>query len=281
MQDYVDQAVEKYEALAGAKPLKKVSTPFLPEGSLPECDDEVRGELAGDACGVLTKNLYAARLRRPDLLKPINELAKSVTKWTRNHDRQLWRLMCYMKSTRDFQLEGVVNNKPEDLHLQLFVDADFSGERKDSKSTSGAWMRLAGSQTSFPLMWSSKRQTSTSRSTTEAEVIAMASAIFGEAIPVLQLFETLLGRRVNLEVCEDNQATMQVVQRGYSSKLRHITRTHKVNLGSLAEFFEDPHNVLKYTETTQQVADIFTKAVEGSKWQNAISLLRVGCFPNK
>ena len=155
------------------------------------------------------KNLYAARLSRPDLLKPINELAKSVTKWTRNHDRQLWRLMCYMKTTRDFQLEGVVNNKPEDLHLQLFVDADFSGERKDSKGASGAWMRVAGAQTSFPLMWSSKRQTSTSRSTTEAEVIAMASAIFGEAIPVLQLFETLLGRRVNLEVCEDNQATMQ------------------------------------------------------------------------
>ena len=270
MSDYVDQAVEKYEALAGAKPLKKVLTPFLPEGSLPERDDEIRGELAGEACGVLMKNLYAARLSRPDLLKPINELAKSVTKWTRNHDRQLWRLMCYMKSTRDFQLEGVVNNKPEDLYLQLFVDADFSGERKDSKSTSGAWVCLAGAETSFPLMWSSKRQTSTSRSTTEAEVIAMASAIFGEAIPVLQLFETLLGRKVNLEVCEDNQATMQVVQRGYSAKLRHITRTHKVNLGSLAEFFEDPHNVLKYTETTQQVADIFTKAVEGSKWQNAI-----------
>ena len=130
MSDYVDQAVEKYEALAGAKPLKKVSTPFLPEGSLPECDDEVRGELAGEACGVLMKNLYAARLSRPDLLKPINELAKSVTKWTRNHDRQLWRLMCYMKSTRDFQHEGVVNNKPEDLYLQLFVDEDFSGTQR-------------------------------------------------------------------------------------------------------------------------------------------------------
>ena len=275
MAEYIDQAVEKYEAIAGAKPLKKVPTPFLPDGSLPECDDEVRGELAGEACGVLMKNLYAARLSRPDLLKPINELAKSVTKWTRNQDRQLWRLMSYMKSTRHFQLEGYVNNKAEDLHLELFVDADFSGERKDSKSTSGAWMRLAGTQTSFPLMWSSKRQTSTSRSTTEAEVIAMASAIFGEALPVLGLWETLLGRKIKSDVCEDNTATIQVVQKGYSAKLRHITRTHKVNLGSLSEVFEDGQVNLRFTETAKQCADVFTKALEANKWPNALDLMQL------
>lgn len=275
MSDYVDQAVEKYEALAGAKPLRKVTTPFLPDGSLPECDDDVRGELAGEACGVLMKNLYAARLSRPDLLKPINELAKSVTKWTRNHDRQLWRLMSYMKTTRHYQLQGVVNNNKEDVHLELFVDADFSGERKDSKSTSGAWMRLAGTQTSFPLMWSSKRQTSTSRSTTEAEVIAMATAVFSEALPVMQLWETILERKIETIVCEDNQATIQVVQRGYSQKLRHISRTHKVNLGSLAEVFQDSHTKLRYTESSKQCADIFTKALEPHAWNNAIGLLEM------
>ena len=78
-----------------------------------------------------------------------------------------------------------MGNTKDDVRLELFVDADFAGENKDSKSTSGAFLRLAGTHTSFPLMWSSKRQTSTSRSTTEAEVIAMASAVFGEAVPVL------------------------------------------------------------------------------------------------
>ena len=181
------------------------------------------------------KNLYAARLSRPDLLKPINELAKSVTNWTRNHDRQLWRLMSYMKSTRNYQLEGFVNNKKEELRIELFVDSDFAGEHKDSRSTSGAWLRLAGSDTNFPLWWSSKRQSATSRSTTEAEVIAMASAVFGEALPVLQLWQTVLERSVEMVIHEDNQATIQVVHQGYSSKLRHIARTHKVNLGSLRE----------------------------------------------
>jgi hypothetical protein len=280
MAEYIDQAIEKYEALAGARPLKKVTTPFLPEGSLPQCDDEVRGELASDACGVLMKNLYAARLSRPDLLKPINELAKSVTKWTRNHDRQLWRLMCYMKTTRNFQLKGVVSNKPEDVRLELFVDSDFAGETKDAKSTSGAWLRLTGTHTSFPLMWSSKRQTSVSRSTTEAEVIAMASAVFGEAIPVLQLWETVLGRPVDLIIHEDNQATIQVVERGYSSKLRHITRTHKVNLASLRELLQEKGIKIQYVESAKQAADIFTKALEPIKWPNALELLNIKASAN-
>ena len=120
-----------------------------------------------------------------------------------------------MQTTPLYQLEGVVGNNKQDVRLELYVDADFAGEHTDAKSTSGAYLVLAGTQTHFPLMWSSKRQTSVSRSTTEAEVIAMASAVFGEAIPVLQLFETVLERQVNLIIQEDNQATIKVVERGY------------------------------------------------------------------
>jgi hypothetical protein len=129
-------------------------------------------------------------------------------------------------------------------------------------------------------MWSSKRQTSVSRSTTEAEVIAVASAVFGEAIPVLELWETVLQRPVDLIIHEDNQATIQVVERGYSSKLRHITRTHKVNLGSLSEVLQDKGIKIQYVETTKQAADIFTKALEPIKWPNAIGLLNIKASAN-
>ena len=54
----------------------------------------------------------------------------------------------------------------------------------------------------------------------------MANAVLGEAIPVLQLWELILQHPVDLIIHEDNQETMQVVEQGYSSKLRHITRTH-------------------------------------------------------
>ena len=56
---------------------------------------------------------------------------------------------------------------------------------------------------------------------------------------MLDLFELILGReKVSLEVMEDNQATMKIVQKGYSPKLRNINRVHKVNLGSIKELLD-------------------------------------------
>ena len=128
----------------------------------------------------------------------------------------------------------------------------------------------------------SKRQTSTSRSTTEAEVISLAHSLYAEGLPSLQLWERLLGRPVKLRVKEDNQATIKVVKKGFSPKLRHIQRTHKVNLGCLQEIFdEDESSVLEYVETDKQAADIFTKGLVPAKWPNALALLGIRELPEE
>ena len=44
-------------------------------------DDEVRGQLADSAASVLVEILYAARMARFDLLRPVQGLAKWFTKW--------------------------------------------------------------------------------------------------------------------------------------------------------------------------------------------------------
>ena len=71
------------------KPFRKVPTPFCAEGSLTAADDEVQSELAAEACSVLMKDLWVARLARPDLTKAMTDLAAKVSKWTRNHHRML------------------------------------------------------------------------------------------------------------------------------------------------------------------------------------------------
>ena len=69
-------------------------------------------------------------------------------------------------------------------------------------------------------------------------------------------------RSVKLRVMEDNQATILVVKKGYSPKLRHISRTHKVNLSCLSEVFTDEGVTIEYVDTKEQAADIFTKAFD-------------------
>ena len=89
------------------------------------------------------------------------------------------------------------------------------------------------------------------------------------------MWEKILGRAVTLEIFEDNQATIRVVKKGYSSKLRHISRTHKIDISSVNEVLDSDSIVISYIETDKQAADIFTKALAPLKWPNALSLLGI------
>ena len=273
MCDYCKDAVELYKELAGVTVLKPAATPFPPPGSLVHADDIARGQLGGIASRVLMKDLWLARLSRPDSQKPITDMASHVNQWTRNDDKRMEWLMRYYNSTWWYSLIGYVHDDPSLLKLLLFVDADFCGDNDTTKSSSGGWLVLAGPNSWFPLCWINRKQTATSRSTTESEIIALAKALFDEALPMLTLFDMLLGRQVELIILEDNQATIKILKRGYSPKLRHILRTHKVNLGSVKEELDKQEIVLEYCPTEYQCADIFTKGLPPNKWDNALQLL--------
>ena len=84
-----------------------------------------------------------------------------------------------------------------------------------------------------------------------------------------------LEEAVKLECMQDNQATILVVKKGYSPKLRHVARTHKVNLGSLYEVFESDDVSIQYIVTDKQAADIFTKALPPHKWEAALRMIGI------
>ena len=93
MSDYVRQAVEHYKGKAGISELKRAATPYCPPGSLLPSDDDVRGELVSESCSILMKDLWAARLARPDLARGVCRLASRITKWSKNDDKKVKRLM--------------------------------------------------------------------------------------------------------------------------------------------------------------------------------------------
>ena len=139
---------------------------------------------------------------------------------------------------------------------------------------------LKGPNTWFPLTWIAKKQSAVSRSTTEAELISMAYALFSEALPMLNLWDRLLKRPVKLRIFEDNEATIKVVKKGYSAKLKHVSRTHKVNIASLHEKISDDQCFLECISTNEQAADVFTKALEPAKWPRAMQLLHTYELPS-
>ena len=84
----------------------------------------------------------------------------------------LLRMMSYKNGALSARQVGFIGDPPEDLELWLFVDADFTGDRADLKSTSGGILVLAGPNKLLPLGYVCKKQTAQSPSTPEAEIVA-------------------------------------------------------------------------------------------------------------
>ena len=137
------------------------------------------------------KVLYCARFARPDILRATCKLASRVSKWTRECDRRLHKLMSYLHSTKHVIYRGYVGDEIEKCHVALFCDADYAGDKNDSKSVTGVLAAIVGPYTFMPIAFRSKKQDNVSKSTCEAEVVAMCHGLQYEGIPMLDIWDVL------------------------------------------------------------------------------------------
>lgn len=121
------------------------------------------------------------------------------------------------------------------LAVSLLCDADLAGCTKTAPSTAGAFLALVGPHTFLPLSAVSTRQTAVPHSTPEAELLAADAGVRAEGLTAVTIWEILLGRPVSLILCEDNESAARVIETGRNPTMRHIGRTHKVDLAFLHE----------------------------------------------
>ena len=170
----------------------------------------------------------------------------------------------------------------DDLQTAVLVmspDADLAGDLETSKSTSGLWLELqsADGKRCWPLAWRSKRQGSTASSTCEAEMISLATALKAEVLPMMELLEHALGRKIRLRCLEDNTQCIQAAESGYSAALRHLPRTERISVGVVHELFSeksDQHELV-YQETSSHKGDMFTKRLDPCAFERAMTLINL------
>ena len=68
-----------------------------------------------------------------------------------------------------------------------------------------------------------------------------------------------LRHRTRLIIAEDNEAVIKILLKGRTSALRHLPRTHKINLDWLVEVIRSEQIRIRYCRTTAQLADMMTK----------------------
>ncbi|XP_064479078.1 uncharacterized protein LOC135392291 [Ornithodoros turicata] len=131
-------------------------------------DDDVlqSNEIYRQAVGEL---LYLSTTTRPDIACAMGYLCRHVSKPRQRDWTAVKKVFRYLKYTLNckLQLSGEGGAR-----LVCYADADWAGDVKDRKSTSGYFISLGGS----PVSWSSRKQTSVALSSTEAEYVSAAHA---------------------------------------------------------------------------------------------------------
>ena len=265
---YTEQLVDFYCEVTGVEKskLRKVASPAFPENQATDEELNNTGELHGTASRILMRALWLSRLARPDISFIITRLASKVSRWDRFDDRQLLRCISYLHHASRVTLKGSVSQKDLNCQIEVFTDADFASCPLSAKSTSGILVVAKTGDCVYPLHWVSRKQSSTARSTTEAETIALATAMFTEVENLQEYLGEILGFEIPVFYRQDNNTVISILKAGYSAKLRHMPRVHRVNVSSICERLAEPHAQITFCPTAEQRANGFTKVISPQEW---------------
>ncbi|CAN1822050.1 Retrovirus-related Pol polyprotein from transposon RE2, partial [Linum perenne] len=177
----------------------------------------------------LLGGLQYLHMTRPDISYATNRLAQSMHSPTMTNWMQLKRVLRYLK------------------------DADWAGDNKDRRSTS-AYVAYLGSNI---ISWSSRKQRTVSRSSTEAEYRALATA----ASEVLWLTSLLKEVGCPLSTaptiwCDNVGATYLTKNPVFHSRSKHLIDFHFVRERVAAKQLH-----IAYISTKDHIADTLTKSL--------------------
>ena len=239
--DYIERLAEKYRIQQCKSVIKPLPSGIAGLDITDKCLDYPIQQLIGSL-------LFIANSTRPDILASVSLIARYATKPT----KLLWtyakQILKYLYSTR---YESLVLAKRSDVLLETYADSDYGSDIATRKSQSGFVIKLFGSS----VVWYSRKQSTISLSTTEAEYIALATAV-SYTCGIKNLIEEFgLYIKNSIPIYEDNQPTIQIAQG--STKVKHLD----IKLHFLKDLVKSRIIHLKYIPSEDQVADALTKAV--------------------
>lgn len=193
---------------------------------------------------------------RPDIAFAVGVCARYQSEPKASHLMQVKRILKYVKGTAEFGLMFTHDTSPE---LKGFCDADWAGSADDRKSTSGGCFFMGNNLIS----WFSKKQNCISLSTAEAEYIAAGSSCT-QLLWMKQMLKEYNIEQDAMTLYCDNMSAINIsknpVQHG---RTKHIDIRHHF----IRELVENNVVILKHVETENQVADIFTKALDAIQFE--------------
>ncbi|RVW92226.1 Retrovirus-related Pol polyprotein from transposon RE1 [Vitis vinifera] len=165
---------------------------------------------------IVVGSLQYLSLTRPDIAYTVNKLSQFMHQPTSDHWNAVKRLLRYLCGTLD---HSITLCRTSPLALHAFSNSDWAGNKDDFTSTSAYIIYLGHN----PISWSSKKQRTVARSSTEAEYRSVAS-IAAEIRWICSLL-TKLGVTLPQQpviYCDNVGATHLCSNLVFHSRMKHV-----------------------------------------------------------
>jgi histone deacetylase 1/2 len=188
-------------------------------------------------------------LTRPDISFAVNKVCQFLSQPTDVHCESVKRILRYVKGTLDTRL---LFRKSTSTGTSVFTDADWAGCVDDRRSTGGYTIFVGPNLIS----WSSKKQPTVSRSSTEAEYKALANGA-AEAIWIESLLKELGVSRQRTPIlwCDNLGATYLTANPVFHARTKHI----EIDFHFVRERVASGALQVRFISSNDQLADVFTK----------------------
>lgn len=208
--------------------------------------------------------MYLMLGSRPDLSYSINKMSRFQEKPTETHWTYLKGILRYIRGTNDYEL---VYDGKSDVSLDVFADSDWANDRIDRKSTTGYMVRVFENI----VVWSSKKQSIVTLSSTEAEYVSACTAV-QESVWIEKLLLDLdIEIKYPIKLFEDNFGCIQISKNPETKRTKHID----VKYHFLRNLVWNGRYVLKQVPSNLQIADVFTKALPRVQFERLLILLKL------
>lgn len=206
-------------------------------------------------------------LTRPDISFAVNKVCQFMHCPTTDHWTAVKRILRYLKQTIQY---GLLLQPFSSATLHAFSDADWAGCINDSRSTSGYGINLGPNLIS----WSSKKQTTVARSSTEVEYRGLANAT-AELLWICYLLHELGYKVLRPPTlwCDNISAIYLTANPIFHSRTKHVA----IDFHFVREVVARKALDIKYLSIMDQTADIFTKGLSSQRHHQITCKLKV--FP--
>ncbi|WJX25548.1 hypothetical protein P8452_14576 [Trifolium repens] len=193
---------------------------------------------------------------RPDITYAVGVCARYQADPKVSHLTQVKRILKYVNGTSDY---GIMYSHCENSTLYGYCDADWAGSADDRKSTSGGCFFLGTNLIS----WFSKKQNCVALSTAEAEYVAAGSSC-SQLVWMKQMLKEYDVEQNALTLYCDNMSAINISKNPVQhSKTKHIDIRHHY----IRDLVKNKIVILEHVGTKEQIADIFTKALDAVQFE--------------